>query len=114
MPLLRILFVYLQKPKHCIDMEKNEIINKPKDEVTNKPKEIKIEISCEIVDDGKTPKIKYVNRAATVAFWSFVLMIVGSFLFPVYAIIPAAVCAIAFLKAVDKVTDRDAFPEKYE
>ena len=97
-----------------INKPKDEVTNKPKDEVTNKPKEIKIEISCEIVDDGKTPKIKYVNRAATVAFWSFVLMIVGSFLFPVYAIIPAAVCAIAFLKAVDKVTDRDAFPEKYE
>lgn len=43
MPLLRILFVYLQKPKHRIDMEKKEI--------TNKPKEIKAEIfSIEIID----------------------------------------------------------------
>ncbi len=103
-------------------MEKNEIINKPKDGVTNKPKdeiinkprEIKIEITCEIVDDGKTPKIKYVNRAAPVAFWSFVLTIVFSFLFPVFAIITSAVSMIAFFIAEDKAFDREVFPDKYE
>ncbi|GEM_PF-1591705 len=103
-------------------MEKNEIINKPKDGVTNKPKdeiinkprEIKIEITCEIVDDGKTPKKEYVNKAATVAFWSFVIMIVCSSKYPVAAVFYAVVCAIAFLKAVDKSIDRKINPEKYK
>lgn len=103
-------------------MEKNEIINKPKDGVTNKPKdeiinkprEIKIEITCEIVNDGKTPKKEYVNKAATVAFWSFVIMIVCSSKYPVAAVFYAVVCAIAFLKAVDKSIDRKINPEKYK
>lgn len=103
-------------------MEKNEIINKPKDGVTNKPKdeiinkprEIKIEITCEIVDDGKTPKKEYVNKAATVAFWSFVIMIVCSSKYPVAAVFYAVVFAIAFLKAVDKSIDRKINPEKYK
>ncbi len=104
MPLVCNLFVYLQKPKHCIDMEKNEI--------TNKPKEIKIEISCEIVDDGKTPKIKYKNRWFELFWLSFVAGIV----FPndVIAVILMGVAGISLVYAVPKSLDRAIFPDKYE
>lgn len=100
--------------KEITNKPKDGVTNKPKDEIINKPREIKIEITCEIVDDGKTPKKEYVNKAATVAFWSFVIMIVCSSKYPVAAVFYAVVFAISFFMAAEKSIDRKINPEKYK
>ena len=95
-------------------MEKKEITNKPKDEVTNKPKEIKIEISCEIVDDGKTPKKEFSYTPLLISIISFVAIIPSGFINDILPIFFFSVCFIAFLKASDNELDRKIKPEKYK
>ncbi len=86
-----------------------------KNEITNKPKEIKIEISCEIVDDGKTPKIKYKNRWLDLFWLSILITIISSFFdAPTIQLISIVVASFSIVWSIPKSMDRAIFPDKYE